>query len=223
MLLAGYNTMPKEERNKIDKKELSKVAGNLFLRMAFTLAMFGVTIYFKLTWAAIVLLVIFIVDPFITSVRMSHKISKMQILKKRMANTITILISAIVLISIGILFYFGEKEPQISISDKTIHIESMYGPDINFDDVMGITLIEKSMQDIGVGHRNNGYGGFGETLKGHFDSNNLGDYLLFVKSNSAPTIWIQRDNNEDIYISFSNGEKTKVIYQELKAAVPLNK
>lgn len=218
MFLAGYNTMPKEERDKVDKRELSKTAGNLLLRMAVALALLGVTIYFKLAWAAIVLLAVLIADPFISAIRMSRKTTKTQTSKNRII--IAILITAIVLIAVGIMFYFGEKEPEVSVSDNTIQIEAMYGLDINFSDVTAIALIEKSMQDIGVGHRNNGYGGFGETLKGHFDSDELGDYLLFVKSGSAPTIWIKRDGKEDVYISFSDREKTEALYQELKTAVP---
>ena len=33
-LIAGYNTAPKEEKNKIDEKKLCKAVGNLFLILA---------------------------------------------------------------------------------------------------------------------------------------------------------------------------------------------
>jgi hypothetical protein len=191
--------------------------------MAIALALLGITIYFKLTWAAIVLLFVLIADPFISAVRMSRKVTKTQTSKNRIVITITILITAIVLIAVGIMFYFGEREPEVSVSDNSIRIEAMYGLDIDFSDVTAISLIEKSMQDIGVGHRDNGYGGFGETLKGHFNSDKLGDFLLFVESESAPTIWIKRDGKKDIYISFGDGERTKALYQELKTAVLIQK
>ena len=216
MLLAGYNTMPKEKRNKIDKKELSKTAGNLMLRMALELALLGVTLYSGLSWATVVLLVIIIADPCICAVRMSGKMPKAAVSKK--SRAIIISITVIVGVAVCFMFYYGEKEPVVRILDNKIQVEAMYGLDINFSDITAISLIEKSMKDIGGGRRINGYGGFGETQKGYFNNNNLGDYLLFVKSGSSPTIYIRRDSKEDIYISFSDGEKTKTLYQELTAA-----
>ncbi|EHQ89008.1 hypothetical protein DesyoDRAFT_1895 [Desulfosporosinus youngiae DSM 17734] len=78
------------------------------------------------------------------------------------------------------------------------------------------------MVDLGAGRRTNGYGGFSESLKGHFDSPDLGKVLLFVKSGASPTLWIERESQEDIYLSFKDGEKTKSLYQELKGVVPVS-
>lgn len=217
MLIAGYNTMSKEDRNKIDKKELSKTAGNLMLRMTFELVLLGITIYLGLTWAAIVLLIVTIADPCASAVRMSRKMPKSTASKNSMV--IAIITTAVIFIAVGILFYYGEKEPVVNILDNNIQVKAMYGLNVSFSDVINISLIEKNMKDIGIGHRNNGYGGFGETLKGHFNSQALGNYLLFVKAGSSPTIWIERNNKEDIYISFSNGENTKILYQELVSTV----
>jgi hypothetical protein len=83
-----------------------------------------------------------------------------------------------------------------------------------------ITLIGKSMSEIGHGVRTNGYGGFGEALKGNFRLSDYGEVLLFVQSRSAPTIHITRKNAKDVFISFRDGERTTALYQELKAALP---
>lgn len=219
MLLSGYNTMSKEERNKIDKEALSKSAGNLLLRLALESALFGVAIYLRSAWAATALLFVLIADPLISAVIISRKTRSMQTSKNRIVITLTILFTAIVLIGVGIMFYFSEKEPKVIVSNNIIQIKAVYGLSIDDADVTDIVLIDKSMRDIGVGYRNNGYGGFGETLKGHFNSNELGHYLLFVKADSSPTIWIERDDKEDIYISFEEGEKTEELYQKLKSAV----
>jgi hypothetical protein len=92
----------------------------------------------------------------------------------------------------------------------------MYGLTIDFSDITDISLIEKSMRAIGVGTRTNGYGGFGETLKGHFKSIGLGETLLFVRSKSSPTIRIKRNGAKDVYISFRNGEDTERVYREME-------
>ena len=218
MLLAGYNTMSKEERDLIDKRELSKAAGNLMFRAALTLALLGLTIYFKLSWGTIVLMVILIADPIILSVRMSAKMPKTT---SRGGIIVALVFTAVTFIFVGGLLFYGEKEPVVNISDHQIRIAGMYGLSVDFSDISSISLIGKSVADLGAGRRTNGYGGFSESLKGHFDSPDLGKVLLFVKSGASPTLWIERESQEDIYLNFKDGEKTKALYQELKGVVPV--
>jgi hypothetical protein len=219
MLLAGYNTMPKEERDKIDKQELSKTAGNLLIRMALELILLGAAIYLELTWLTVSALVIIIGDPCVSAIRMTRKLPKAKASKK--AGIITAVITVIVFAAVGVMFYYGEKEPVITVADNEIRIEAMYGVDIEFSDVTEISLIDQSMEEIGAGRRTNGYGGFGDTLKGHFESDNLGGTaLLFVKTESSPTIRLARNAQEPIYISFSDEQKTRALYEELIAAMP---
>lgn len=218
MLLAGYNTMPIVERDRIDKKEMARAAGNLMYRVALFLALLGLTIYFKLSWGTVVLMIAIIADPIILSVRMSAKMPKTA--TSRASIIIVLTIAAAIFIFMGGLLYYGEKEPAVRISDNQIRVAGMYGLSVDFSDITSISLIEKSMADLGEGRRINGYGGLGESLKGHFDSPELGSVLLFVKSGASPTLWIERDSQEDVYLSFKDGEKTKALYQELKAAVP---
>lgn len=126
-----------------------------------------------------------------------------------------------VFVLVGIMFYQGSKDPVVSIRDNNIQIKAMYGENIELSEITDISLIEKSMDDIGIGTRTNGYGGFGGILKGNFESNISGKTLLFVQANSSPTIKIVRKNKKDIYISFRDSEKTKQIYRELIVTIPL--
>ena len=97
----------------------------------------------------------------------------------------------------------------------------MYGVNIDFSEITSISLIEKSMDDIGVGRRTNGYGGFGETLKGNFESDINGKTLLFVQAKTSPTIKIERMDKKDVYISLRNSTNTEQLYRELMSAIPL--
>lgn len=217
MLLAGYNTMSKPDRDKIDKKTLSKMAGNLLLRMSLELVMLGVTMYLGLTWAYIAFLIILLADPCVLAVKMSRKTKKTATSKT--SRSVFIAISAVVCIAVAVMFIYGEKDPFVRFSDQSIQIDAMYGVNLSVTDITEITLIDQCMKDIGIGQRTNGYGGIGSTLKGHFYSEPLGDHLLFVKSESSPTIFIGREGTENIYISFSNAEKTKTIFAQLKAVM----
>jgi hypothetical protein len=64
---------------------------------------------------------------------------------------------------IGIMSYYGSKDPIVDIRDRDIQIKKMYGLTIDLSEIADISLIEKSMDDIGIGTRTNGYGGFDVT------------------------------------------------------------
>ena len=130
-------------------------------------------------------------------------------------------ITLIVFVAVAFLFFYGQKDPDVSILENQIQIKTMYGVDIDFIQIANIALIEKSMKDIGIGTRTNGFGGIGGALKGNFNSNTAGDTLLFVRSKSSPTIRIQRLAKKDVYISFLDSEDTEKLYRELKAAIQL--
>lgn len=219
MLLAGYNTMPKQERDSMDKKELSRIAGNLMFRLALEIAFLGIAIFFQLTWAMIALIAVVCIDPCMVAFRMSGKYAKGKI--SNGGKTVTVVILAIVFTAMSVMFYYGEKEPVVDIVGDTIQIKGMYGLDLKDTDIKAISLIDKCMNDIEPAKdRTNGYGGFGASLKGHFRSEKLGKFMLFVRSTSAPTLWVECNDREGIYISFTDAEKTKALYNELKAALP---
>lgn len=214
MFLAGYNTMSKAQQDRIDKKELSKKAGNLLLRLSLYLALSCLMMYLELTWATFACFFLLFVDSLVSAFRMPGNREKSSLSKKAIiAVTIFVIV---VLSAVGYMLYSGEKDPYVSVQDNQIKIESSYGFDINYSDVKSITLIEKSMKEIEPqAKRDNGYGGLGDILKGHFSSKNLGKFMLFVNYKASPTILIQRNSGEDIYISLSDGEKTRELYKEL--------
>ncbi len=127
----------------------------------------------------------------------------------------------IVFVFVGFMFYYGSRDPVVNIRDNEIQIKAMYGLNIELSDITDISLIDKSMADIGIGKRTNGYGGSGGILKGNFELDNLGEAMLFVQANSSPTIRIDCINKKDIFISFRNSENTEQLYRKLIATIPL--
>jgi len=190
MLISGYNTLPGEVRKLIEQRWLAKSAGNMLLRLSFWSALLMVTIYFETTFVFVALAVL-LVDAFTSSFRMYSKFPRTRayvlrtlILAATMAITIT---------GLAILFYFGEREPIVAVSQYGIRIDGMYGREILFSDIgeVKVTLVELPMREIGTGMRRNGYGGFSGTLKGNFEAG-----LLFVSATSSPTIANDFQNRE---------------------------
>ncbi|WP_052446824.1 hypothetical protein [Candidatus Soleaferrea massiliensis] len=130
-------------------------------------------------------------------------------------RTIKPVFAIVILAVCTVMLFYGLKETEIELSDNQIQMKGMYGMNIDFTDVENITLLEKSMREIGIGTRTNGFGGFGSTLKGNFESERLGKYKLFVDADSSPTILIERTHDVDVYISFQDSQKTEDYFSEL--------
>lgn len=132
-------------------------------------------------------------------------------------TTSVIVFFGLALVATGILFYQGEKDPVVNIVDGSIQIKAIYGVNIGFPEITEISLIEENMSVIGINNSNriSGYCGISGSLKGRFKSGGLGEALVFVQSNSVPVIRIERQNSEDVYISFRDSEKTKQLYREM--------
>ena len=147
-----------------------------------------------------------------------------KIMKKLGINRTGVVIAIIIAASIVfvcIMFFFGERDPEITIENGRIEINAMYGQDVDISDVADVVLKQESMNGIAKDlSRDNGYNGFGgSTLKGNFSSPETGDCLLFVKPTSAPTILIDRKDDKDIYISYEDSAQTQRIYKQLKEAI----
>ena len=232
-LIAGYNTMSQSEKSKYNEKALCRFMGWLMIAISFAMLLFPAGIYLEMTWliyCAIAVILCGTAGAVIytnTGQRFRNANaadinSELSADGKRFNKAVAIAVTAflsIVLIAVGFLLYYGGKDIAVNIEDGRLEIKSMYGLNVKFSDITEITLIEKSMKDIGTGKRTDGYGGIGTALKGYFKSDHLGEIILFVQSGSSPTIRIERTNGKDIYISFNNSEKTKQIYYEITAGL----
>jgi len=233
-LVAGLNTMSAEKKAKYDIKAVCRYAGWLVLAIALWLALFTVGGILRISWWHYLMLAVLAVgligsiiyantgkrfykkDRPGTSTAEDSEEAKPSTAK--ITVIIAVAISVIVTAAVGIMFYYGESEAAINVLDDSIQIRGMYGLSVDFAEITNISIVENDMRSIGVGTRTNGFGGFGDTLKGTFHSENHGAVLLFVRSSASPTIHIERDNSKDVFISFQDGERTRILYDEMLRA-----
>jgi len=232
-LIAGYNTMSDDKKAAYNEKALCKAVGWLMLVLTVLMMFFPVIAHFEIVWLfwvefALIMAVTFgfaiyantgnrfrkEIDPDLSpGETKSLPISK----GKKLAIIIGIVLTVQICIGVGVMIYQGERDPVVSVRLDSIRISAMYGLDINYANISEIILIDKSMKDIGIGSRINGYSSGGQALKGHFSSAAHGQQLLFVYSGSSPTIRITRVLGEDIFISFRSSDTTKAIYSDISA------
>ena len=232
-LVAGYNTMSRAEQARYDEKALCRFVGRLLLVISVCVMLFPIGIHFEamwITWIGIVVLVLGTVGAVIymntgdrfrknTGTEVMGAIEKTTSKTAKIAGISVGAISVIILIAVGIMIYHGGKDPVVRILDNQVKIEAMYGLGIDFSEITDVTLIEMSMENIGIGKRTNGYGGISGILKGHFKSDVDGDILLFVDSHSSPTIRIERTDDKPVYISLRDGADTEKLYNTIMMAV----
>jgi len=237
-LIAGYNTLNDNDKATYDTKALCRAVGWLLISMAVLGMIFPLATRLEIMWLFLAALIPFIALPFgfaiyaNTGNRFKIKTDpsspivkaerKPMTRGKKAALAIGIILSVQMLIGIGVMIYRGERDPVVSIYGDTVRISASYGRDINFIQISEITLIEKSMGEIGIGIRTNGYGGFGQALKGYFNSTEHGQQVLYVYSGSSPTIKITQTTGFPIFISYRNPADTTATYLELSAAFSRN-
>jgi len=231
-LIAGYNTMGRDKKALYNEKAVCKAVGKLLLVLTALMFLFPLAMQLDAMWLFWVAFALFMVVSIgfaiyantgnryrIAGVTGVAGVRAPMTQGKKVAIVVSVGITVLVLIGMGLMFFFGERDPIIHIQNNSIQISAMYGLTIDNSDIAEINLINQSMRDIGVGARTNGYGGFGEALKGNFSSASHGQVLLFVYSSSSPTIQIVRSNGVDIFLSFRNNETTMNIYQELSTVI----
>ena len=223
-MLAGYNTMRPEKKALYDEKALCRAAGWLLLAVSACLALVPIGLHFDILWMpfASVILVLGITVGFIiyanTGKRFLKADAEAPARSAVKAVTGSIALTVVTLACIGCVIFIGTNEPVVNVLEDSIEIKGMYGADIKFSAISEIALLEQSMREIGVARRTNGFGGFGDTLKGHFTLENGAPALLFVRSGASPLIRIRQNEGKDIYLSFRDSETTRALYDETRGS-----
>jgi hypothetical protein len=240
-LIAGYNTMSKSEKAEYDEKALCRFMGWFLIALSLSILLVPAGIYLKAAWLTYCGIALTFAETVGAVILMNtgkrfrksragtplpngdrHTGSPARPPAAKTGIVAASIITGIALIATCALFYQGDKEPVVELLDDGIKIKALYGQEVAFSDMAGISLLEKSMDDIGVDRRTNGYDGMSGALRGHFRSDALGEILLFVQSQSSPTIWIERSTGEDVYLSLRDGERTEQLYHEITAAAGLD-
>ena len=223
-LIAGYNMLSAAQRANYDEKALCRFVGWLLIAICDSMGLIWLGMHFNISWLMVIGITLMITLPIAGAIYMNtgNRFLKEGAepqaaagVKKMSRRTLVLVcvISAVTLVGVGALFIAGEREPRVEINQDSLRIRAMYGLEVDFADISGITLLEQSMREIGPGRRTGGYA-TGSALRGHFTSG-----LLFVNPESSPTIRIERERGPNIYISLRGSEATRVLYSELAAAL----
>ena len=233
-LIAGYNTLSDADKARYDERALCRFTGWIVVAVAISLVLILIGISFDSVWlsiAGIVLLMGTTLYAIIYTNTGNHFIKEdyrqettpntggFGNANKRTSRIVVVsalIISIATILGTGVMMFQGMEEPVVSVSDGSLHIDSMYGLSVDLADITAVSLLESTLHDLAREDaiKTNGFA-LGQTYKGNFKSESLGEVLLFVQADSSPTLLIERTSGKDIYLSFSDSATTEQIYQSL--------
>lgn len=209
VLIAGYNTMPKEEKKNVDVNGLSKLMRNGLVAIGLSI-MIG---YHLFAWLELTLLadLVIMLAIFVGLTIMLIMAQKFDGNRQQRGKWLGPTIMAIITIILVALFAYELSPTKVKIEENTIRFMGSYGLTLQTSDIKSVELIE----GIGSLRRTNGLN-IGHVNKGNFNVSTLGKCRLFVHSNTPPYVLVRRYNADPIIINYRNKADTEQIYQMLK-------
>ncbi|MCR1898239.1 DUF3784 domain-containing protein [Irregularibacter muris] len=210
-LIAGYNTMGKEQKKNVNIQGLRRAMGNFLLIMALFMIISAITSHYgyrglsSISLLAILPLAVLFVFH---SQKYDHsKKTTSKTIEKRFILGIVIFVLGIV----SILFIYAMKDPQIEMNQKDLTIGGMYSNYVKKENIKEITLQEEIPKIMGK------VGGFdlGYILRGSFTLENKEEVNLSIYENKPPYIVIITKSGK-IIVNYRQREETLKVYQELK-------
>lgn len=213
-LIAGYNTMSKEQKENINVATLKKsyliatliLAGSFALGGSFELA--GIEFSF---WYYFSFIVLYILSLIIIGHYCDHNpVKDTGKHTKRLVISIFVILSGTFLIAFAILHNL--KDTTYYFENNKLVIEGLYGKKVDLQDIHTINYVEEYPMIV---QKTNGLSA-GKTRKGFFLLDDWGKCLLFVSNHKEGIVTIQLNNNKKILINFKSQQKTKEFYEQLK-------
>lgn len=116
-----------------------------------------------------------------------------------------------VFIAVVYLFSWGALEPEVTVTDQQIKIESMYGEVIQRSEISEIELRDE-LPTITL--RTNGYA-LGGTLKGWFQTREMGKVKLFVHADSPPFLYLHTTDHW-VILGYDDPARTRALYEQIR-------
>ncbi|MDH6305395.1 hypothetical protein M2459_001848 [Parabacteroides sp. PF5-5] len=210
MLLSGYNTMPKEEREKVDIAGLSRMVRSVFIGMGLCLIL-GTFILSKtgdISLMDILSPIVIFGGVGITVVARQRYTKALTI--SRFSRYKNLLVFAFLIGFMIYIVYSGMSDKVVVYEDR-VQITGSYGVNIPFENITQMEYRE-TMPDITL--RTNGFS-LWKYRKGYFRTDELGKVMLFLHSYEGPYLIIHSTTNDPVIINRSKPEDLERLYAEI--------
>lgn len=211
-LIAGYNTMSKEQKKNVDIEGLSTFMRNGLIAIGISI----IIGYYLFKWIGItliansMLLIVILVGVTILVIkaqRFDHN--------KNKKTKLTYFILGFVFIFVIGLIAYGFIPSKVILNKDSVQFSGMYGIEIKIAEIDNVKLVD-NLPEIKM--RTNGFS-FGTVKKGFFDLNEFGKCRLLIHSENPPYLIISKGNGEKTIINFNEKSVTESTYTEINSLI----
>ena len=213
-ILAGYNSMSKEQKKNVDfaglsifMKKASIITGMTFIVLSVLLMIFR----FEILWNIFIMISACFLGPAIAF----FKARKFDHNKRKTNVHVYYIIGGIITLFFvgGLLFNFSVPSKTI-FEEETIKFSGSYGFTINISDIESVELVDK-IPAIKI--RTNGIC-MGGVSKGRFSVESWGTCRLLMHSKKPPFLIITKNNGEKFIINYYKPSETENIFKQIRNA-----
>ncbi|URW79094.1 DUF3784 domain-containing protein [Xiashengella succiniciproducens] len=214
-LIAGYNTMSKEQKENVDIEGLSTFMRNGLIAIGISI----IIGYYLFKWIGFTLIANSML-PLVTLVGVTILVIKAQRFdqNKNKKTKLTYFILGLVFILVIGLITYGFIPSKVIFSKESVQFSGMYGIEIKIAEIDNVKLVD-NLPEIKM--RTNGFS-FGTVKKGFFDLNEFGKSRLLIQSEKPPYLIISKGNGEKTIINFKEKSVTESTYSEIKTLIEKN-
>ena len=219
-LIAGYNTMAKDKKVKVDTEGLGRLMGIYSYVNGGVLIVMGVLHALDLKPVLMPAIVFFSISTVYLLIKAQKYDGNIYDENKKLRKgawkqfVLPVGIVVVSLIFVAVLMFFSSQQTKVTFNDDGVQIHGMYGDIYAWDSIEVVRLMEELPA---IERRTNG-SAVGSNLKGHFRTTELGSVKLFVNTQRPPFIYLETEDGVTIF-NMKNEDQTQEIYEELLSQV----
>ncbi len=209
-LIAGYNTLPRSKKEKVDAAGLGNFLGNGMFLLAALLLAAGLLHWAGVPHVEVVAGVVFFVVIFFLLLKAQRYDHNPKTKSDRLVLGLVLGFFVLIGLAVAALIVFSSMPPPINITDDHLEIGGLYGivqPGAAID---GIFLKDEMPAILG---KTNGFND-GSVKKGLFRLEDLGEVMLYLQSPVGPFIHIDTSDSY-IIINYKDRQETEQLYRDL--------
>ncbi len=215
-LISGYNTMPKEKKQKVNTDSLGRLMGIYSYINGVSLIFVGILAGFGIKSAQLPYMLLFVASTIYLLIKAQRYDKNIfdengKLIKGAGKNLILpIGIIAVVVIFVGVLMLFSVQPTKVTFFQDYIQIHGMYGEEYQWNTIEKVSIIEELPT---IEMRTNG-SALGSNLKGYFRTKDKKIVKLFVNTSKPPYI-IMETKYGIIIFNLKDKENTTIAYEAI--------
>lgn len=212
MLISGYNTMSREQREQVDIHSVAIVMRNCFCVMGVLLfaGYFILEALGKEAWIGALVLTVTI-GGVIVLFALTWRFQQ-QIMKQSKSSKISLIIGGVITLFALILVFSSGKTVEISVVNNKLEISGSYSESIPLESITEVTLIEQLPR---ITMKSNGYA-MGNSQQGHFNTSEMGSVKLFLHTGHPPYLLIKSTTTKPIILDRDTREELEELQRQIR-------